>query len=53
MKDFLILISPLQFPICLDTVKGDFYWIESFQKKILDMFVDFKNNYYLCHRKLA
>lgn len=35
MKDFLILISPLQFPICLDTVKGDFYWIESFQKKSL------------------
>lgn len=24
-----------------------------FLKKILDMFVDFKNNYYLCHRKLA
>lgn len=35
MKDFLILISPLQFPICLDTVKGDFIGLNLFSKKSL------------------
>lgn len=30
-----------------------YLWVCPFLKKILDMFVVSKNNYYLCHRKIA